>query len=109
MNLTHQKYLIIFNLFIINLLLSTTIVLYEYKWYAFIVFLCIPSIIYSISSVLLIFKAFCNKDTNMILKEKILVKNIYMLSHVIMNQKQNYCKHLFHYLNKKLVNLIKEL
>ncbi len=80
MNLTHQKYLIIFNLFIINLLLSTAIVLYEYKWYAFIVFLCIPSIIYSISSVLLIFKAFCNKDTNYDIKrDNISKKYLYVV------------------------------
>uniref|UniRef100_A0A6C0HW28 Chitin synthase n=2 Tax=viral metagenome TaxID=1070528 RepID=A0A6C0HW28_9ZZZZ len=80
MNLIHQKYLVIFNLFIINCLLSTTIVLYEHKWYAFIVFLCIPSIIYSISSVLLIFKAFCNKDINYDIKrDNISKKYLYVI------------------------------
>ncbi len=80
MNLTNQKYLIIFNLFIINCLLSTTIIIYEYKWYAFIAFLCIPSIIYSISSILLILYNLCNKDTQYNIKrDNICKKYLYIV------------------------------
>jgi chitin synthase len=75
MNLKNQKYIVIFCLFMINLILSTTIILYEYKWYAFIVFLCIPSIIYSISSILLLFNNLCNKQDNYDIKRETINKN----------------------------------
>jgi chitin synthase len=64
MNLEKQKYLIISILFSINLLLITTIILFEKYWYAFIIFLCIPSILYSISSILIILNKLCRKETD---------------------------------------------
>jgi hypothetical protein len=75
MNLINQKYVVILFLFLINLILSTTIVLYEYKWYAFIVFLCIPSIIYSISSLLILFNNLWNKQHNYDIKREAINKN----------------------------------
>ena len=80
MNLTSQKYIILFNLFIVNCLLSTTLIVYEYKWYAFIAFLCIPSIIYSISSILLIINSLFNKDKHYDIKrENICKKYLYIM------------------------------
>ena len=64
MNLKNQKYLIILLLFLINLLLITTVIIFEKYWYAFILFLCIPSILYSFSSILIILNKLCRKDTN---------------------------------------------
>ena len=75
MNLQNQKYIVIFFLFLINLILSTMIILYEYKWYAFIIFLCIPSIIYSISSILLLFNNLWNKKNNYDIKRELINKN----------------------------------
>lgn len=60
--------------------MSTTIILYEYKWYAFIVFLCIPSIIYSISSLLIIFINLFNKDKHYDIKrENVCKKYLYVV------------------------------
>jgi chitin synthase len=64
MNLKNQKYLIILLLFSINLLLITTVIIFEKYWYAFILFLCIPSILYSFSSILIILNKLCRRDTN---------------------------------------------
>ena len=64
MNLKKQKYLVITTLFIINLLLITTIILFEKYWYAFIIFLCIPSILYSFSSILILLNKLCKKEDN---------------------------------------------
>ena len=80
MNLTNQKYIILFNLFVINCLLSTTLIIYEHKWYAFIAFLCVPSIIYSVSSILLIFNSLFNKDKHYDIKrENISKKYLYII------------------------------
>jgi chitin synthase len=64
MNLEKQKFFIISILFSINLLLSTNIIIFENNWYAFIIFLCIPSLIYSFSSLLIIFNKLCKKQDN---------------------------------------------
>jgi chitin synthase len=64
MNLEKQKYLIILILLSINLLLITTNIIFEKYWYAFILFLCIPSILYSVSSILIILNKLCRKDTD---------------------------------------------
>lgn len=64
MNLSYQKYLIIIILFSINLILSTAIILYEKHWYAFLIFLCIPSLLYSFSSLSIIGYNLCKKNND---------------------------------------------
>ena len=49
MKLKHQKYIIILFLFIINLLLSSTFIIYSDKWYAFLFILSLASIVNSFS------------------------------------------------------------
>ena len=74
MNLTNQKYSIISFLFGLNFLLSITLLIFEKKWYAFILFLCLPSLLYSISSILLLLFNLCNKDYNYDIKRENLSK-----------------------------------
>ena len=75
MNLSYQKYLIILILFAINLILSSTIILFEKYWYAFIIFLCIPSILYSFSSLLIIAHNLCKKEDDYDSKRNNIGKN----------------------------------
>ena len=58
MNITKQKYYIIGLLFCINLLLSTTFIIYHKYWYIYLVILAPQSIISSFSVVLILIKRF---------------------------------------------------
>jgi chitin synthase len=62
MNLTYQKYLIIFFLFILNTTLSTTFIIYNNKWYIYIFILALSTGFYTINSILLIFNKYFNKE-----------------------------------------------
>ena len=64
MNLKNQKYSIISFLLLLNCLLSITLIIFEKKWYAFILFLCLPSLLYSTSSILLIIYNLFKKNNN---------------------------------------------
>jgi chitin synthase len=64
MNLKHQKYSIISFLLLLNGLLSITLIIFERKWYVFILFLCLPSLLYSTSSILLIIYNLFKKNNN---------------------------------------------
>ncbi len=75
MNLSYQKYSIISILFVLNCLLSTTLIIFEKKWYAFLLFLCLPSLLYSFSSILIMLYKLCNKDNNYDLKRDTISKN----------------------------------
>ncbi len=75
MNLEKQKYLIISILFIINSILITTLIIFEKKWYVFIIFLFLPSLLYSFSSILIILYNLCNKDNNYDIKRDSIGKN----------------------------------
>jgi chitin synthase len=75
MNLSCQKYLIISILFSINLILSSTIILFEKHWYAFLIFLCIPSLLYSFSSLLIIAHNLCKKEDDYDIKRNDIGKN----------------------------------
>ena len=54
MKLVYQKYICLFILFSLNLLLATTFIYYSDKWYAFIFILMLMSILNSFSSILLL-------------------------------------------------------
>ncbi len=75
MNLENQKYSIISILFIINCLLSTTLIIFENRWYVFLLFLCLPSLLYSFSSLLVLINKLFNKDYNYDLKREKIMKN----------------------------------
>jgi chitin synthase len=64
MNLKNQKYLIIFCLFILNITLSSTLLIFRDKWYIFIIFLSLPTFIYSFSSILILFSRLCSNFNN---------------------------------------------
>lgn len=75
MDLYKQKYLIVLLLFIINTILSSTLIIFEDKWYIFILFLCLPSLLYSFSSLLIILYNLCNKDNNYDIERDNISKN----------------------------------
>ena len=58
-----QKYFILFCLFIINLILSTTSIIYSNKWYIYIVVLIMSSLLNSISAILNLFYKMKNNDS----------------------------------------------
>jgi chitin synthase len=64
MIIANQKYFILFILFNINLILISTFIIYESKWYIYIFILALASILYSFSSLILLIKKICNKNNN---------------------------------------------
>jgi chitin synthase len=80
MQLIYQKYIIIFLLLCINTSLISTLIIYENKWYIFIFFLALASIINTFRSLLLLFNKLCNTDNNYDIKRSIDPKNyIYLV------------------------------
>ena len=63
-HLSNQKYLIILILFSVNIILSSTFIIYEHMWYVFIGILALASTLYSFSSILLLGNKICNKNDN---------------------------------------------
>lgn len=79
MNLKYQKYLIILFLFSINLILSSTFIVYENKWYVYIFFLALISVINSFSVLLILLYKMIKKSNY--LQHRTTPKNyIYMLA-----------------------------
>jgi len=79
MNLKYQKYLIILFLFSINLILSSTFIVYENKWYVYIFFLALVSVINSFSVLLILLYKMIKKSNY--LQHRTTPKNyIYMLA-----------------------------
>jgi chitin synthase len=64
MNITIQKYLVLFFFLLVNVLLITTFAVYENNWYAFIYFLAFASFLYSVSVILIFLSKMCNIDTS---------------------------------------------
>jgi chitin synthase len=64
MILRYQKYIIFTLLFIINLLLSTTLIIYSNKWYIFLFILALASLINSFSSLLVIGSKMCLENND---------------------------------------------
>ncbi len=64
MKLVYQKYICIFILFIINIVLSTTFIYYANKWYVYIFILVLMSIINSFNSILLLIDKMLYGDIN---------------------------------------------
>lgn len=80
MSLKQQKFLILFILFIINSIFISTLLVYRDKWYIFIVFLSLPTFIYSISSLLILITNLCKKNNDYdIRRENISKKYLYVI------------------------------
>ncbi len=63
MTLKQQKWLILFIMFIINSILISTLLTFRDKWYIFIVFLSLPTFIYSFSSILILISNLCKSNS----------------------------------------------
>jgi chitin synthase len=64
MNIKIQKYSILFSLFILNTILSTTFIYYKNRWYVYLVLLASSTLLYSIYSLLIIYNKTCSNNNN---------------------------------------------
>ncbi len=74
MNLKKQKWIIIFILLLINSIFISTLLSFRDKWYIFIVFLSLPTFIYSFSSILILITNLCKKDKDYDVKRDLTCK-----------------------------------